>query len=232
MKNIIGIALFALFAFNLQAQNIHSPFDALLKKHVSNTGKVNYKSFKKDHQALKVYLKALAKNRPSAKAGRNTSMAYWINLYNAATIDLILDNYPLKSIIDLDGGKTWDVERVQAGNKKLSLNYIENGLLRPKYKDARIHFAVNCAAKSCPPLLNKAWTAKNLNQYFERQAKAFINNSKYNQISSNEVKISKIFEWYASDFGNIIDYLNKYSKTKIKANAKVSYLAYNWQLNQ
>ncbi len=232
MKKFIGISFFLFSVLFIHAQNIHAPFDTLLKKYVSPSGKVNYKAFKQDHQVLKDYLKTLADKKPSAKASRNAQMAYWINLYNAATIDLILNNYPIKSIINLDGGKTWDVKRVQVGNKKVSLNYIENDLLRPTYKDARIHFAVNCAAKSCPPLLNEAWTAKNINGYFEQQAKAFINDPKYNKISPKEVQISKIFEWYAGDFGNIIDYLNKYSTTKINPNAKVSYLEYNWQLNQ
>ena len=81
-------------------------------------------------------------------------------------------------------------------------------------------------------MLNRAWTAENLNSYFEQQAKAFINNKKFNKISANSVQISKIFEWYAEDFDNIIDYLNKYSSTKINAKAKVSYLEYDWALNK
>lgn len=232
MKKIIGIVALLVFVFNLNAQDIHASFDALLKEHVSSTGKVNYNAFKKDHKALKSYLADLAENPAKSNEKRGVQMAYWINLYNAATIDLILDNYPTKSILDLDAGKTWDVKRVATGGRKVSLNYIENDFLRPRFKDARIHFAVNCAAQSCPPLLNRAWNASNLEAYFEKQAKAFINNPKYNSISSKEVKISKIFEWYAGDFGNIIDYLNKYAAVKISSNAKVTYRDYDWALNK
>ena len=87
-------------------------------------------------------------------------MAYWINVYNAFTIKMIVDNYPVSSITKLHGGKPWDVKWIELGEKKYSLNEIEHNILRPQFKDARIHFAVNCAAQSCPPILNKAWTEK------------------------------------------------------------------------
>jgi len=118
------------------------------------------------------------------------------------------------------------------GDKTYSLNNIEHDILRPKYKDARIHFAVNCAAKSCPPVWNKAWTAANLNGQLERSAKAFINNTKYNSVGGSNAAISKIFEWYAVDFGNITDYLNKYANTKVAAGTAVTYKEYNWALNE
>jgi len=159
-------------------------------------------------------------------------MSYWINAYNAFTVKLIVDNYPLKSITKLENGKPWDKKWIKLGGKTYSLNNIENDILRPTYKDARIHFAVNCAAKSCPPLLNKAWTSRNLESNFERQAKAFINNNTYNKIGGNEIEISKIFEWYAVDFGNIVKYVNKYASTKADAKAKVKYMEYNWDLNE
>lgn len=210
----------------------HSAWDQLLRKYVSQTGTVNYKGFKSDQKALEVYLKELRENPVQENWTKAEKMAYWINAYNAFTIQLIVDNYPVSSIMDLYGGKAWDVEWIELGNKKYTLNNIENDILRPKYKDARIHFAVNCAAQSCPPLLNRAWTAANLERYFEQQAKSFINNSRYNKLSSDAVQISKIFEWYAGDFGNIVDYLNKYAEVKINKNAKVSYLEYDWKLNQ
>lgn len=180
---------------------------------------------------MDAYLEVLNDNPVKADWSRAKKMAYWINAYNAFTIKKIVDNYPVSSITKLDGGKPWDQKWISLGGKTYSLNNIENDILRPKYKDARIHFAVNCAAKSCPPILNKAWTAKNLEKYMEQQAKAFINNSKYNNITANKVAISKIFEWYAGDFGNIIEYLNKYSTTKINANAQVVYKEYDWALN-
>ena len=160
-------------------------------------------------------------------------MAYWINAYNAFTVKLILDHYPVGSIMDIKSGKPWDWKWIKLGDKTYSLNEIEHQVLRPQFKDARIHFAVNCAARSCPPLLNRAWTAANLNNWLDQQAGKFINNAKYNQISAAGAKISKIFEWYAEDFGpNIIDYLNKFSRTAVKTGAPVTYLEYNWELNK
>ncbi len=211
----------------------HKAWNNLLTQYVSKSGEVQYKSLKASRMAeLEQYLKDLAATPVQKSWTKAQKMAYWINAYNAFTIKLILDNYPLSSITNLSGGKVWDKKWIKLGDKTYSLNNIENDILRPMYKDARIHFAVNCAAKSCPPLLNRAWTEVNLEPYLEAQAKRFINNPAYNQISADKVVISKIFEWYAGDFGNIVEYLNKYSKTKINADAKVSYQEYDWALNQ
>lgn len=210
----------------------HDDWNALLQKYVSASGKVNYKGFKTDKAKLDAYLKKLETNAPASSWSRNEKLAYYINAYNAFTVKLIVDNYPTSSITNLKGGKPWDVKWVKLGSKTYSLNNIENDIIRPQFKESRIHFAVNCAAKSCPPLLNKAWTASNLSRHFEAQAKAFVNNPKYNKVSANSVEISKIFEWYADDFGDIITYLNKYSNTKINAGAKVNYMEYDWNLNE
>lgn len=209
----------------------HDAFDQLLRKYVSASGKVNYAGFKKEEAILDTYLEALNKNAPANGWSKSKKMAYWINAYNAATIKLILKNHPVASITKLHGGKPWDHKWIPLGGKTYTLNNIENDILRPVYKDARIHFAVNCAAKSCPPLLNRAWTEGNLNRYLEKQTKSFVNDPKQNTISADAVEVSKIFEWYAVDFDNLIDYLNKYSDTKINPNAKISYKEYNWDLN-
>ena len=210
----------------------HQTWDDLLRSYVSATGKVNYTGLKANKSKLEGYLNDLKNNPPQNDWSRIKTMAYWINAYNAFTVKLILDNYPVSSINKLEGGKPWDKKWIKIGNNTYSLNNIENDILRPKYKDPRIHFAVNCAAKSCPPLLNRAWTEDNLNSNFEKQAKEFINNSNYNKITASKVQVSKIFEWYAADFGNLTDYLNKYASTKINSNAKVEYLEYNWDLNE
>lgn len=210
----------------------HDQWDALLKKYVSDSGKVNYKGFKADKDKLQAYLDLLAANPINKQWSRNDKMAYWINAYNAFTVKLIVDNYPIASIMKIHNGKAWDKKWIKLGSETYSLNQIENDILRPQYKDARIHFAVNCAAKSCPPLLNRAWTAANLEANFEKQAKAFINNSSFNSISEKKVQVSRIFEWYAGDFGDLIAYLNKYSNVKIKSNARISYREYNWDLNE
>ena len=210
----------------------HGSWDSILRNFVSSSGQVNYSGLKNSKSTLEAYLTELQRFPPQSGWSRNQIMAYWINAYNAYTVKLIVDNYPLKSITDLHGGKPWDVKWIKLGDKTYSLNNIENDILRPTYKDARIHFAVNCAARSCPPLLNRAWTAANLEGNFERQARAFINNRQYNQIGSQAISISKIFDWYGGDFGNLIGYLNKYSKIQIDAKATVGYMEYDWRLNE
>ena len=142
----------------------------------------------------------------------------------------MLKNYPLKSITDLDAGKPWDVAWIELGGKKYSLNNIENDIIRPQYKEPRIHFAVNCAAKSCPPMNNAAFTEANLNELLDSRTKNFINSSA-NDISAASIKISKIFDWYKDDFGTVINFLNKYSNTKINSGAKIEYKNYDWSLN-
>lgn len=210
----------------------HEAWDKLLRQYVSADGKVNYPGFQKSKADLTTYLEYLAKNPVQETWSKNEKMAYWINAYNAFTIKLILNNYPTTSITKLHEGKPWDVKWIKLGDKTYTLNNIENDILRPQFKDARIHFAINCAAKSCPPLLNRAWTAENLQKYLDQQTKAFVNNQQFNKISASEVQLSKIFEWYASDFGNMVEFLNQYTTLKISPKALVKYVEYDWALNE
>lgn len=238
MYKMIKMIVLLLFAMPLMHTPLmaeppsHAPWDALLKKYVSADGKVNYKGLKADKAKLDAYLAALSANPPEEDWSSKAEMAYWINAYNAYTVKLIIGKYPLKGIRELHEGNPWDVKWIKIGGKTYSLNNIEHDILRAQFKDARIHFAVNCAAKSCPPLLNKAWTADNLHATLEQQAVAFINNPRYNKIAGGNVQVSRIFEWYKEDFGDLAAYLNKYSKTKISANTKISFLEYDWSLNE
>lgn len=206
-------------------------WDSLLQKHVDDDGRVDYRAFKADQPALDSFLQLLSTHPPLPEWPKEEQMAFWINAYNAFTIDLILDHYPVSSIMRLDGGKTWDVRRIPIGGKKYSLNQIENDILRPRFKDPRIHFAINCAARSCPPLLNRAYTAAQLDSLLDARTRAFINNSAYNSLGAKSVKISRIFEWYAADFGGVIGFLNRYSDKKIRSSAVVQYQEYDWGLN-
>lgn len=213
----------------------HDIFDALLRKHVNSSGNVNYAAFKKDKVKLEEYLDVLKKNPPQSSWSKNQEMAYWINLYNAFTIHSIVEKYPVNSVMDLEGGKVWDKKTIAIDGKSLTLNNIEKDKLLKRFKEPRVHFAVNCAAASCPPLLNKAWTEDNIQRYYEKQAKAFINNSDYNSVSAKSIEASQIFNWYASDFGGsdkIIAYFQKYSETSINNNAKVNFKEYDWKLNK
>lgn len=211
----------------------HDLWDKLLRKNVSSSGKVNYKGFKADHAALKAYLKELEKFPPAADWSRNEKMAYWINAYNAHTVDLIVRNYPLKSITDL--GKPWDIPFVKAEGKTYSLSQVENSILRPRFKDARIHFAINCASVSCPKLLNRAFLPSTLSSQLNQQTRNYINDPNENTLHTDKAEISELFDWYQEDFlknGSLIDYLNKYSNTQVNADAPLTYKTYNWNLNE
>ena len=211
----------------------HSQWDKLLKKYVGNEGMVNYKGFKKDEAKLDEYLQMLSEKKPTDDWSVQELLAYYINLYNAATVKLIVENYPVKSIKDIDGA--WTKGRVAVSDKMLSLGGIENGILR-KMNEPRIHFAINCASISCPKLLDEAYTAAKINEQLDRAAKEFINSNK-NEISTSNPKVSSIFDWYAKDYKvngkqDVIGFINKYSNTKISSGATLSYKNYNWELNE
>ena len=210
----------------------HSAWDDLLKKYVADNGDVNYKGFKKDIQSLNDYVNYLATQIPSESWTLNEQLAYFINVYNANTIKLIADNYPTKSIKDINN--PWLKNRIKIGKEDYSLADIENGILR-KMNEPKIHFAINCASFSCPKLLNTAYTTNNVQELMERATREFINNDSKNKLERDEVKISEIFKWYKSDFtenGSVIDYINQYSDINIFPNAKINYINYDWSLNE
>ncbi|APG60546.1 DUF547 domain-containing protein [Christiangramia salexigens] len=210
----------------------HSLWDELLQKHVKSNGLVDYKGFKKDRAKLDRYLEMLSSQKPTDQWSSSELLAYYINLYNAYTVDLILKNYPLKSIKDING--PWTKEFVKVGNKKLSLGAIENSILR-KMNEPRIHFAINCASISCPKLMNEAFTADKIEQQLEKATREFVNSDK-NDISVTSAKLSSIFDWYKGDFTEngmtLINYVNQYAKTKINKGAEISYKNYDWNLNE
>lgn len=213
----------------------HTAFNTLLKKYVSASGNVNYEGLKSEKSKLVAYTKMLSSTPPQSSWSKDDKLAYWINVYNAFTIKLILDKWPVNSIMDINGGKAWDLKVAKVGSKTYSLNEVENSVIRPTFKEPRIHFAVNCAAVSCPKLLNEAYEGSTLNAQLEKSSKYFVNNKSKNKLSATSVQISKIFEWYGEDFkagGGIIAFLNKYSTVKINSNAKITYLEYKWPLNK
>jgi len=209
----------------------HESFSNLLSKHVSADGRVDYAGLQKEESELDAYLSALAQSPADKSWSREARLAYWINTYNAFTIKLILKHYPVSSIMDIAGGKPWDLQWIELGGKTYSLNQIENEIIRPEFGEPRIHFAVNCAAKSCPPLANKAFTEQNLEGLLESRTKQFVNDDAYNSLTRDHVVVSKIFEWYAVDFGNIATFLSKYAQDTIDSGAKIIYKEYNWGLN-
>lgn len=226
---------------NIQAEAVipsvdHSTFDKLLRANVSSKGMVDYASFAKSKSILENYITSLTKVN-AANLSKNEKLAYWINAYNALTIDQIIRNYPTNSILKIAGGKVWDQTLAYKFNgKAVTLNEIEKQtLLGGDLFDARIHFAVNCAAVSCPTLQNKAYTADNIQSLLTSNTKAALANPAFNKISTSNASISRLFDWYKADFvkgeGSVTNFINKYSSTKINGNTKIDYLEYNWDLN-
>lgn len=209
---------------------MHQDFDDLLAKYVTKAGKVNYKGLKGELAKLDGYLDQLG-SADISSLGKDDKLVFWINAYNAFTIKKILNNYPLGSITDLDGGKPWDVKWIDIDGRKLSLNNIENDIIRPEFSEPRIHFAVNCAAKSCPPLMNRAWKSSTLEADLSAQTKAFLSNGSYNTISAGSASVSKIFEWYAEDFADLSAFLSKYSIFQ-GSKSDITYQEYDWSLNE
>ncbi|WP_020532305.1 DUF547 domain-containing protein [Flexithrix dorotheae] len=227
--------------FNLhESQPIsHKIWDKLLKKHVASNGLVNYEGFLTDQKTLDDYLDLLSKNPPGENWDKSAALAYWINAYNAFTIKLILDNYPVGSIKDIAGSITmvnspWDIKFFKIGGVDFDLNTIEHEILRKKFDEPRIHFAINCASISCPDLRKEAYIGQEIDRQLEEQTRIFLRNESKNQLSVNELKLSKIFDWFKSDFtrhGSLVDFLKLYTKLEINPEASIEYLDYDWGLN-
>jgi hypothetical protein len=210
----------------------HTIWDELLKAHVSKAGIVNYNGFESQKLTLRKYITSLGQKMPEERWTKEDKLAYWMNAYNAMTVDLILRNMPLQSIKDIKN--PWDQRYWKLGEKYYNLDEIEHQILR-KMNDPRIHFGINCASFSCPPLLNVAFTAQEVNAQLDYLANRFINDTSRNTIASDRVEISKIFDWFSKDFmqnGSVIDYLNQYSEVTIDSNARVRYKEYDWILNK
>ena len=218
------------------AQISHEKWTSLLSKHVSKSGSVNYALFQKDSALLDDYLELLTKHDPDNEyLSEDARKAFWINAYSAYTVKLIITHYPLNSIRDLGSKiKIWDLKFIPIDGNEMSLNQIEHEILRKKFGDPRIHFAINCASVSCPILLNVAYNSDRLEVQLNEQAQVFINDASKNNISSESLQISKLWQWFKEDFtkdGDLISYLNKFSEIKISRKAKIEYLNYDWNLN-
>ena len=221
---------------SINSYNIdYTLWNSLLQKYVDNNGFVNYKDLKDDEAKLLKFTSHLSQNTPNDSWTENQKKAYLINAYNAFTLQLVIENYPVESIRDIGGflSNVFNKDFIEFNGEMISLDDIEKGMLLPM-GDARVHFAVNCASFSCPKLDNKAFLPENLDQHLDQTAKSFLN-SERNIIKNNEIKLSKIFKWYKSDFEkqakSLIDFINLYSENKIKPDAKIDYLDYNWNLN-
>ncbi len=210
----------------------HSAWDKLLKKYVSEEGFVDYKGFQKSRSELDDYLSYLGDNEPASADSRYEQLAFYINLYNAATVQLILDKYPLKSIKDIKN--PWGRKRIRLGTDSISLNKIEHSILR-NMNEPRIHFAINCASISCPKLLNRAFTAAGMELDLQLVTMDFVNDESRNRLTPEEVYLSAIFKWYRGDFmqkRSLISFLQPYTEVRLRETTGISYLPYDWSLNE
>ena len=210
----------------------HSLWKVMLNHYVDTNGRVDYNGLKNERSKLEAYVETLKASMPTDEWPKADKLAYWINAYNALTVDLILRNYPLKSIKDIK--EPWDQRLWKFGDKWLNLNDIEHNILR-KMNEPRIHFAIVCASESCPKLNNMPFYASSLDGDLTQATKAFLSDNSKNEISENTIKLSKIFKWFAKDFktnGSLIDFLNQYTDINISKHAKKSFKDYNWDLNE
>lgn len=233
MRTTTSAALLLLTALAFgQTQFDHSLWNELLQAHVNVHGMVDYQGMKADERLPK-YIAALGAAHPEKGWLREEQMVFWINAYNAFTVKLIVDNYPQQSITDLK--EPWQMLIVKLKGKTYTLDQVENEVLRPQFNDPRIHYALNCASFSCPPLYFKAFMAEELEQQLEHVAHAFINDPKRNQLGSEQAEISRIYEWYASDFevdGGVIAHINKYARGAVSPKANITFMEYDWKLNE
>lgn len=247
-------------------QEFYKDWDRQLEKYVDARGAVNYRAWKGDRAGLDSFLSEARKltAKDYAAMRKEDRLAFWINVYNAFTIKQILDHYPLKrsglnfypdnSIRQIDG--VWDKFKILAAGKSVSLSDIENKILRGELREPLIHFAINCASKSCPKLLNRAYSGGDMiYKDMETAAFEFVNDKTRNKFDSRtrKVEISRIFEWFGDDFkaqygskgltgrsakdSAVINFLQKYlqgsDRDLLTSNRfSIGYLPYDWSLNE
>lgn len=225
----------------------HSTWNSLVERFVSESkdgiNRVDYSDFKStDRQQLQSYISALSKT-PISQYRRNEQLAFWINLYNAVTVKVVLDNYPVLSIRDIKSGfftfGPWDKDLVKVEDVILTLNDIEHRILRPIWRDARIHYAVNCASIGCPNLQSIAFTSSNAESLLDKAAVDYINHPRAVRLQNGKLRVSSIFNWYKADFGDmdvrVIDHIRQYAKpsliSQLAGIKKIDGDDYDWSIN-
>jgi hypothetical protein len=227
----------------------HSSWDRLLQIYVvpgkDGGTRVAYgKVSAKDRAALDAYISRLGAINISGYS-RHVQLAYWINLYNALTVQVVLAHYPVTSIRDIDispgffSDGPWGAKLVTVEGERLSLNDIEHRILRPVWRDPRIHYAVNCASIGCPDLRPAAYSGTMIDQQLTEAARAYINDPRGVRVEGGKVTVSKIYDWFIEDFGDsedkVIDHLLDYAKPALAADlrriGKLGGVAYDWSLN-
>lgn len=226
----------------------HNSWDRFLKAYLARSedgvARMNYAGVSaKDRAMLDDYISGLV-SREISGYNRSEQFAYWVNLYNSLTVQVILDHYPVASIRDIDispgllADGPWRKKLVEVEGESLSLDDIEHRILRPVWADPRIHYAVNCAAIGCPNLQSVAFTAGNTEQMLEQAARDYVNNPRGVSVDDSGVTLSSIYNWFESDFTDtdgVLGHIRRYSQPVLLARLdgvdRVKGYSYDWALN-
>lgn len=251
LKHMIAFCLSSMLSLSALAfDHSHQAWNKIVAEHVTykdGQSYFKYKELKENSTALKnlnSYLGELSAISQSTfdKYNEAQRFSFLVNAYNAFTIKLIVDNYPVDSIKDIGGlfSSPWKKEFFKLFGKKAHLDHIEHGLLRKDFSEPRVHFAVNCASIGCPNLLDQAFTAENLEELLVKGEKAFFEQKSKNRLDLKKERVyaSKIFDWFGVDFekkhGSLKKYLAKvYNEPKIDSkDIDVKFTSYSWDLNE
>ncbi len=229
----ILVLVFAPFTYGQDNSGFFAKADTFFKTYVRQ-GRVAYKDIKSDPVTLNE-LVTMAETISVSEENTSEYQAFWINGYNLLVIKGIVDNYPIKSPLEVAG--FFDKTERKIGGTSITLNTLENKLLRGKFpKEPRFHFVLVCAGLSCPPIINQAYLPSTLDAQLEEQTKKALNDPNFIRIDKNKVKVSQIFEWYKGDFtgddGDLKDFINLYRTDKLPEDSKISYYPYDWTLNE
>lgn len=255
MKNLVLFSIMALvFAPAVAANSFdhsHSLWTQILQKHVRLDGAislVNYKAIQDNPAPLNLYLKSLSEVSRAEYDGwtPDRQLAFLINAYNAFTVKLIVDNYPVDSIKDLGGwfSTPWKRRFFTLLGEERTLDEIEHGTIRVDFNEPRIHFAVNCASLGCPPLMREAFVAERLDAQLEESTLIFLRDPRRNRYDSRagRLELSSIFRWYGGDFekthGSVAAFVaaritsDPREQGRIQENKiRIDFLSYDWSLN-
>ncbi|HEV8131661.1 MAG TPA: DUF547 domain-containing protein [Acidobacteriota bacterium] len=220
----------------------HTAFNSLLKHYVKD-GMVDYAGLKKDESQLQRYLDQISTLDPQPY-DRDELLALFINAYNATTLKLIVEHYPgIQSIRDIPSAKRWHDRRWSVAGETLSIDEIENKVLRARFREPRIHFSIVCASIGCPPLRSEAYRGKDINQQLDSQARLFNQSDQFVKLQGNTLWLSSIYDWYSADFksvaGTVLEFVARYAQTDVKEaiakrgnDLQMKYLNYDWNLNE
>ncbi len=245
----------------------HEKFDQVLQRYVDNQGRVDYTALQKQADDLEAYYSLVAQYSPDSNpelfADKNARLAYWINAYNAAAIKIVLKYYPISSVGDVaipaplffipGKWRFFVFHRPRFGNVVTNLYYLENNIIRKRFNEPRIHFAVNCASVGCPHLPRSAFTGASLNQQLDRETRKFFSQPQNFEINrkNKTILLSSILDWYQDDFidwlknrypekknYSLLDYVAHYVDRDIgkelrgsAADYKILFIPYDWRLN-